>query len=922
MRKVFLALLFIVALSIFAGTTGKIVGRVYDASTKQGLPGVNVIIEGTTMGAATDLDGYFVILNVPPGTYDVTAQMIGYRKMTIQGVQVIADLTVTLEFPLQQTTVELKTGVKLTAKRKIIKKDVTTSVAIMDAEQMNAMPVNTVTGAVVQSAGVVAAGGLHVRGGRATEVVYVVDGIEMRDPYTGGYDSHIPQISVQETAVFTGGFGAEYGSAQSGVINIVTKEAPSRFTVNLTGRTNDAMGLTGLQKILDANEQWAYRWGNYIADTTGQIVDSTILDSVYEIRPEKYKRFDWFVGFPIIKKKLALAFSGEITKSDGHIINYEATDRKTFNGKLTIHPSPNIKLTLHGLYNVEYPRWYGASWKFNLDNLPKEKDWSYAFGINFSHALSSNTYWELKFNNYSTFMRYDVFEDGSFDLNGDDYINSTDTTQYYTVVDPYTGDTTIVEVPSDRDGIDDFTDQDNDRNVEIDTLGECGSDWPDLTDYPFTRVQDVNGYITGGYYRTAYHYDEKQIWTLKGDFVSQITREHQLKTGVEAKYYEIFNYTVDMASGGNVYMTYTSAYPSSYAAYIQDKMEFKDFIVNAGFRFDLFNPNSYMPADLYHPVTDVSRGGEILNPVKTTWKWKISPRIGFSFPITERDVLHFTYGHYFQIPPMHILYTNNTWDFSGAFPLIGNPDIDAEKTVSYEVGVKHAFNDYMKIDITAYMKDISGLTDTRQIFYTALNYYTLYTNADYGTSKGIEVAIQKFPGGDLLPFLTLNISYTFGIARGKASSYRQNYDFTWAGYVIPAEEHYLDWDQRHTLNMSIGFVTKNAGINFLTNYGSGLPWSPPSRGRVQLINTERLPYTLTTNVRAHYDFLIARKLKTSFVVDIYNLFNRKNILGIADAEWYNAYKDEDIYKAAMGAYKDPRNISRSRFVRLGLEIKL
>ncbi|MCD6276902.1 carboxypeptidase-like regulatory domain-containing protein, partial [candidate division WOR-3 bacterium] len=88
MRKVFLALLFIVALSMFAGTTGKIVGRVYDASTRQGLPGVNVIIEGTTMGAATDLDGYFIILNVPPGTYDVTAQMIGYQKMTIQGVQV------------------------------------------------------------------------------------------------------------------------------------------------------------------------------------------------------------------------------------------------------------------------------------------------------------------------------------------------------------------------------------------------------------------------------------------------------------------------------------------------------------------------------------------------------------------------------------------------------------------------------------------------------------------------------------------------------------------------------------------------------------------------------------------------------------------------------------------------------------------
>ena len=173
----------------------------------------------------------------------------------------------------------------------------------------------------------------------------MVDGIEMRDPYTGGYDSHIPQISVQETAVFTGGFGAEYGSAQSGVINIVTKEAPSRITVNLRGRTNDAMGMAGLQKFLDNNEQWAYRW-EYSKDTSGLIVDSFPAESVLEVRPEKYKRFDWFVGFPIIKKRLALALSGEITRSDGHFVNGD-TDRKTFNGKLSIHPTPNIKLTLH-----------------------------------------------------------------------------------------------------------------------------------------------------------------------------------------------------------------------------------------------------------------------------------------------------------------------------------------------------------------------------------------------------------------------------------------------------------------------------------------------------------------------------------------------------------------------------------------------
>ncbi|MBA7650591.1 hypothetical protein ES703_58401 [subsurface metagenome] len=276
------------------------------------------------------------------------------------------------------------------------------------------------------------------------------------------------------------------------------------------------------------------------------------------------------------------------------------------------------------------------------------------------------------------------------------------------------------------------------------------------------------------------------------------------------------------------------------------------------------------------------------------------------------------------------LYRNINYDFSGGFPMVGNPNIEPEKTVSYEFGIQHAFNDEILVDVTAYMKDISGLTDTEQIFYTAGDYYTLYTNADYGSARGIEIKFSKRRGG-IPAWLTWDIIYGFGVARGKSSSTRQNYDFIWAGYELVEEEHYLDWDQRHSLRADLGIHAPeeealfgipgldNFGMNLTVNYGSGLPWSPPSRSREQLINTERLPYTLRTDLRLYKNVEVGQ-LKLGLFGDIYHLFNRTNInryyLDFYDYEsWYNAYGDPG------GSYGDPRVYGAKRYMRFGISVK-
>ena len=938
MRKFILLLMCVFAVSLFAGITGKIVGRIYDSSTGEALPGVNVIIEGTIMGAATDPDGYFVIFNVPPGLYSITARMMGYRDVMQTDVRVEADLTRILEFPLESEAIAVR-GVTVRAKRPIIKRDVTTSVSIVSAEDMEATPVSTIEGVVTRQAGIIEDGGYqYVRGGRDTEIVYVVDGVEMTDPFLGGFDSHVPQEAVEEIATYTGGFGAEYGSAQSGVVNVITKSGGSKIHFTLKARTNDAFDVEGLQGFIDDNEasdttfltvrtsdvptEWVrvsdgdtiYYGGPFDVVTykergTGNYKTIYVNDTLVaeDWRPEKMKRVDFTVSGPIVGKTLRFFVGGEYWKDEGFHGNYDNWEH-TYTGKLTFKPTQAFKVDLHGLYHYNDRKSYRARWKFNLDNYyGKLEDLSYSYGIDFTHAISPKIYHEFRFNNYTTSFKSNVFEDGTYDINGDGVIDEDDI-----------------------DGIDDFADEDNDRNVEINGV-ERGFDWPDLALYPFTRVANYDNFIHQGYYRIAWTYDEHATYTAKWDLTAQVSRIHEVRLGVSGTYYDLFRYRADMASGGNVYMDWAEANPYKFAAYIQDKLEQESFVLNAGIRFDFFDPNSdNLPSDIYNPVLDPIRGGEVLNPLEADVSWAISPRVGLSFPITEYDKFHFTYGHYFQVPPLMHLYRNMNYDFSGAFPMVGNPNIEPEKTVSYEFGIQHAFNDEILVDVTAYMKDISGLTDTEQIFYTAGDYYSLYTNADYGSARGIEIKFSKRRGG-IPAWLTWDIIYGFGVARGKSSSTRQNYDFIWAGYVVPSEEHYLDWDQRHSLRADLGIHAPeeealfgipgldNFGMNLTVNYGSGLPWSPPSRTKEQLINTERLPYTLRTDVRFYKNVEVGQ-LKLGLFGDIYHLFSRENInryyLDFYDYEsWYNAYGDPG------GSYGDPRVYSAKRFMRFGISVK-
>ena len=334
---------------LYGGLTGKITGATKDAKTGEALPGVNVIIEGTLMGAASNLEGIYIILNLHPGEYSVTTSMIGYQSKTVKKVRVRTDLTTTLNFDLNQTVVPIP-GITVIAKTPIIDKGLTESRTIVDAKEAKHMPVTDIQGVVAQQAGVIEG---HIRGGREGEVIYMMDGVAIVDPLTNRFDSSIPRFGVQETDIYTGGFSAEYGNAQSGVVNVVMKEGGKQQTGSISYLTNDFRGMQTLHDYLDYGYQ------------------------------ESLNRIDFGLGGPepittYLLPLMNLSFPGKEMKYylAGELINTEGRfphdDEKirTYQGKLTYNPTTPIKLGLGILKHSNDYHYYDVQWKYVLDHLP------------------------------------------------------------------------------------------------------------------------------------------------------------------------------------------------------------------------------------------------------------------------------------------------------------------------------------------------------------------------------------------------------------------------------------------------------------------------------------------------------------------------------------------------------------------------
>ena len=215
----------------FAGVTGKVSGRVTNKSTGEPLIGANVMLVGTTNGAATDIDGRYHILNVGPGYYDLRVNMIGYAEKYVENIRVEIDLTSVIDITMIIEALSSETIV-VQANQKLVRVDVAASQKSISSDQISEMPVSSVSEVVGLSAGV---SGLSVRGGSVNETQFMVDGLVLNDERTNEPTTGIPLSAVQDISLQTGGFGAEYRNARSGVVNVVTREGSKE---NYSGTIN------------------------------------------------------------------------------------------------------------------------------------------------------------------------------------------------------------------------------------------------------------------------------------------------------------------------------------------------------------------------------------------------------------------------------------------------------------------------------------------------------------------------------------------------------------------------------------------------------------------------------------------------------------------------------------------------------------
>lgn len=223
-----------------AGVTGKISGRVTEAATGETLPGANVILINTLTGAAADMDGRYVILNVSPGVYSLQVSMMGYGSVIYENIRVSIDLTTKVDFQLSEEVLESGESVTIFATRELVQRDLTASTAILGAEEIASLPIAEISDAIALQAGIISSGGsLHIRGGRSGEIGYWIDGIPVTDVFDGGSVIEFNKDAVQELQVITGAFNAEYGQAQSGIINIATKEGSNIFGGSVSAYAGD-----------------------------------------------------------------------------------------------------------------------------------------------------------------------------------------------------------------------------------------------------------------------------------------------------------------------------------------------------------------------------------------------------------------------------------------------------------------------------------------------------------------------------------------------------------------------------------------------------------------------------------------------------------------------------------------------------------
>jgi len=913
---------------LHAGISGKIVGRVVDKETGEFLVGCNVVVVGTAMGAASNLNGDYLVLNVPPGTYSIRAMMIGYTTSMVTNVAVNIDLTTTVNFEL---ITEVLGGEEVTvvAERPMITRDLTASTAIVDASTISALPVTEISEVLELQAGFVNG---HLRGGRKGEVAYWIDGVPVTDAYDGGTVVDVNKDAVQEMQLVSGAFNAEYGQAMSGIVNIVTKEGSERFGGNITVYSGDF--LSGHNNLfMNINNFNPFTTRNFEGNIFGPIIPGVLSIYAnaryiyYQGVHEGVNRFKPnSVGIPIPIGKSgtdSLYILGSDSEIDS-VINYFLATPK-YQNKYSNPDSPSY-ISWPEFEDSLYQEFRAAHKNPLGDGTYVPMDWNRKlYGqIKLTWRISPTT--KIKYGFINDDVIYQDYDDDDLDNDRMYRYNPEGNLKHYR-----TGSTHLVQATHSLGSQTYFTIglTQFEKNYKHRTYLK---EKDNLYVHNLLLLTEPYSFYIGGTNNNIFSRQTK-TQTAKFDLTSQLNLRHQLKMGLEYRRHLLHYKNIDLQPPkeklnidpilDDPYLKNpqvphdstinSSSYgfkPREFSIYVQDKMEFDELIVNLGVRFDYFDPRGRILSDpsdpsVYSPIRpenryiDLNESG-VQDPYEpsltvadrekywyqsTTPKWKISPRFGASFPFTARGVIHFSYGHFFQIPRFELLYRNPDFDLdrgTGNVGVVGNADLRPEKTVSGELGLQQQLTRDITIDLTAYFRDIRDLTGTRAediSMFGGASSYSRLVNSDFAFIRGVVLSVDH----RMLRGFSGSFDYTFQIARGSASDPEQARNAVQGGALPEVHLIPLNWDQHHTVNAVISYTQSRWGISLLGQLGSGLPYTPQSTQDITSLvtNSSQKPTTWTTDVRAYWKIPTPFGEMTGFL-RVFNLFDRLNHWDVYD----------------------------------------
>ncbi len=922
---------------VIAGNTGKISGRATDVKSKEGLVGVNILVVGTTLGAVTDIEGNYTIIGVTPGTYTLKASLIGYNTVTVSNVVVNIDLTAKQDFILTETTVEVREFV-IVAEKPMVQQDMTASTAVMSKELISNLAVTQARDVIQLQAGITVSpgGDLHLRGGRSGQIAYQIDGVTVTDAYDGSNTIDLGANAIQELQVVSGAFNAEYGQAMSGVVNIVTKDGGNELSGNV-------QAYTGTHYSRNDKTFWNIQNAplTSIRNVEASLSGPVIRDKMYfYLNGRLFGNEGYFYGKRVFNTTdlstadLNTAGNYFISQNgDGSYVSLNPENRSFFQGKVSYRLSSEIKLMYNYIFDYRKYKDFDNSIKLTPDNNLNRFNKTYSNIFTLNQTLSASSFYNL---NLSYLFK--------------DY-------QHYLYENLYTGDWWRPTLYVDN------------------TLKQ---------NPPYSY--DIGGTNSNRFHRNTGTYG------VKFDYVNQVTKEISIQTGGDVKnhriYYQNINLIAMLDSAGSQAWPYNVAIPSrntqnydeyvhkplEAAAYIQSKFEAFNLIFNAGIRFDYFDPDGKVLNDAHSSTSDplyyqyTVNDPNINNPLKPGnkffdyngngvqdegeptktyqdrikyWykdakvKTQISPRLGLAFPISADGVIHFSYGHFFQLPSYEMMYTNPDFELgvgSGNQGLFGNTNLEPQRTIKGEIGLKQQLTEDIAGDLTLFFEDFRNLTGTQTediLVFGSSQTYSKYANSDFGFAKGVVLKMEK----RLSENFAVNLDYTYSIAKGNASNPADTRNAILGGanpesYVAP-----LDWDQTHTLNVIAAYSQPhNWGVSVIANYYTGQPYTPAVNKNSAIKenayprNSDYKPSIFNVDLRANKDFSFGATT-LSIYLRVYNLLDLDNARSVntnsgdpyftfdkLDAE---AINPKMYYNTLTELYTNPGYFSEPRRVELG-----